>query len=169
VFAKDDFRRQVERFNDPVAEEDQELAGKVRAVLLRNIDQIDWLEPCLVHRDFWPGNTVWYRGHLAAVIDWSEACLGDLRSDVAQCQIEIAFTVDLATADRFLAAYERVSGPLPRLWFFALYRSMFALAHVRRWLVGYEDVGVDLDPDEVMTNLHAYIRHALGEAAAFAP
>jgi Ser/Thr protein kinase RdoA (MazF antagonist) len=118
----------------------------------------------LIHRDLWPGNTVWYRGHLVAVIDWAEACQGDLRSDVAQCQIELAFTVDLATADEFVEAYERVSGPLPSLWFFALYRGMFALAHVRRWLIGYEDVGVKLDANDVMTKLHAYVRRALEDA-----
>jgi hypothetical protein len=41
VFTKEEFRRQVESFDDPVAVEDEELARDVRAALLDNLDRIE--------------------------------------------------------------------------------------------------------------------------------
>ena len=68
------------------------------------------VEPCLVHDDYWPGNTVWYRGRLAAVIDWTDAGLGDPRVDVSQCRADLVFSNGLATADAFMRRYEAAAG-----------------------------------------------------------
>ena len=161
AFGREEVRASLAARADEVATSPQELVHDVYAALRAHIDRVEWPALRLVHDDFWPGNTVWYRGRLAAVIDWGNAQLGDPRTDVAQCQLELAFTVDLATADQFVAAYEALAGPLPQLWYFALYRGLTALISIDHWLVGYEDAGLKLDPVEVHESLDAYIRRAL--------
>ena len=42
----------------------------------------------LVHGDFWPGNLLWQRGALAAVIDWEDARTGDPLSDLGNARFE---------------------------------------------------------------------------------
>jgi aminoglycoside phosphotransferase (APT) family kinase protein len=92
-----------------------ELAREVHAALTQNLDRIEWPGPCLTHDDYWLGNTVWYRGRFAAIIDWTPAKLGDPRADVAQCRVDLAISHDRDVADAFLDAYqEQALRPLPR-------------------------------------------------------
>jgi aminoglycoside phosphotransferase (APT) family kinase protein len=132
-----------------VRERDDPLLREVYNVLLEELDNIRWLEPCLIHNDFWPGNTVFNRGRLAAVIDWGDAKLGDPRRDVAHCETEIAFTLDLETGLMFREAYERIAGPLSDLWYFHLYSGFISLLWVDHWLVSYAEAGMDPHPQEL--------------------
>lgn len=45
----------------------------------------------ILHGDFWPGNTMWRDGRLAAVIDWEDAAVGDPRSDLANLRLELVW------------------------------------------------------------------------------
>jgi aminoglycoside phosphotransferase (APT) family kinase protein len=166
-YSKDEIRDVISTFAEPPAPEDEALLETARKILLTNIDRIEWPEPCLTHGDYWPGNTVWNHGRLAAVIDWSEARVGDRRVDIAQCQMELSFTVDLQAGDNFCNAYERIAGPQPQFWFFQLFRAMLALAFIRRWLPGYNQTGVPVREDEAMKKLRTYINRALDAARAF--
>jgi aminoglycoside phosphotransferase (APT) family kinase protein len=58
-----------------------------------------------VHFDFWPGNVLWRRNRVSAIVDWSSARPGDLRFDVAQCRLDIALLLGTQAADSFLDAY----------------------------------------------------------------
>jgi aminoglycoside phosphotransferase (APT) family kinase protein len=66
--------------------------------------------PTFIHRDFHPGNVLWWRGRPSGVVDWANACAGPWGCDVATCRANL---VDLAggrAADEFLAAYESLTG-----------------------------------------------------------
>ena len=66
--------------------------------------------PSFVHRDFHPGNVLWSRGRSTGVVDWVEACRGPWGCDVAHCRAELLRLAGPGTADRFLAAYESLTG-----------------------------------------------------------
>jgi aminoglycoside phosphotransferase (APT) family kinase protein len=66
--------------------------------------------PTFIHRDFHPGNVLWWRGRASGVVDWANACAGPRGCDVATCRANL---VDLAgdrAADDFRAAYESLTG-----------------------------------------------------------
>ncbi|HSS08317.1 MAG TPA: aminoglycoside phosphotransferase family protein, partial [Acidimicrobiales bacterium] len=39
-----------------------------------------------IHRDFHPGNVLWWRGRVSGVVDWANACVGPRGCDVAHCR-----------------------------------------------------------------------------------
>lgn len=63
-----------------------------------------------VHRDFHPGNVLFNRGQLAGVVDWANACLGPVGIDIATCRYNLADWAGTASADRFVASYEQITG-----------------------------------------------------------
>ena len=65
--------------------------------------------PTLIHRDFHPGNVLWSRGR-AGVVDWPNACRGPWGCDIAHCRDNLIRLSGPEAADRFLAAYEAVTG-----------------------------------------------------------
>jgi aminoglycoside phosphotransferase (APT) family kinase protein len=67
-------------------------------------------EPVFSHTDFWPGNTLWNDGQLAAVIDWESPAVGDCEMDVAYCSVDIRYLGMDKVADRFVGAYKEESG-----------------------------------------------------------
>ncbi len=69
----------------------------------------------LVHGDFWSDNIIWSAGHVAAVIDWSEARLDLLARELAWATWEFghdgAYELDVERARTFLGGYREVCGP----------------------------------------------------------
>jgi aminoglycoside phosphotransferase (APT) family kinase protein len=58
-----------------------------------------------IHRDYHQENTMWLRGRLTGVIDWTQACLGPLDIDLARMRLNLAREVSMEAAERFLQAY----------------------------------------------------------------
>ncbi|MGB2694176.1 MAG: phosphotransferase [Dehalococcoidia bacterium] len=139
------------------------LARKVHAVLVEEIDHIDWPEATFVHDDFWPGNTVWRFGKLTGIVDWTHAEVGDPRTDVSQCRIDLALIIDLDAADAFLAAYQELAPKqLPRVWYFDLLRGLRALLSYKFWLAGYHDAGLSyVTAPYFRQRISAFVRRAL--------
>jgi aminoglycoside phosphotransferase (APT) family kinase protein len=139
------------------------LAQEAYHALLSRAARVEEIQPCLVHSDFWPGNTVFSRGRLAAVIDWSGAHLGDRRSDVSQCRADLVVSHGLELADAFQQAYERHdTRPMPDMAFFDLMLGLRALVYYEHWLKGYHDAGqTHLKPEAVGERLRAFLRRAL--------
>lgn len=151
-------RRHDDLRTDPLGEE-------MHSVLGAALDRIDFAAPTLVHHDYWPGNTIWLRGRLVGIVDWTAAEVGDPRADVAQCRIDLTFSHGIEVADAFRADYERLAGrSLHDLWYFDLFRGIGALMQYERWLEGYYDLGLrHLKPADVGSRLRAFLRRALDE------
>ncbi len=66
--------------------------------------------PCLIHRDYHPGNTLWLRGHLSGVVDWTQASWGPPGIDVGAMRWSLAWNNGPEAAAAFLRAYEDQAG-----------------------------------------------------------
>jgi len=66
--------------------------------------------PTFIHRDFHPGNLLWSRNRLTGVVDWAAACRGPIGCDVAHCRANLRDLAGGETADRFVTAYNSVTG-----------------------------------------------------------
>lgn len=139
------------------------LATEIYSVLDAGLERIRFSTPTLVHGDYWSGNTVAYRGRITGIIDWSGAEVGDRRTDVAECRIDMVLSHGIEVADGFRDDYERLAGgSLANLWYFDLYRGFNALLEYEHWLEGYHDMGLrHLKSEDVGPRLRAFLRRAL--------
>lgn len=150
-----------EKYDDP-------LAVAVVSALRAHCDRIESLPPTLLYNDYWAGNTIWNRGRLTGIIDWTHARFGDSRNDVSECRGALVLDHDEGVANAFLADYERhVGRTLPDVWFFDLLRGVTAYMWHEFWLEGTLDLGIDLDPIAVKQRLRAFLLRALNQSKAF--
>ncbi len=163
VHLREGMREEVERRRDTM--EHDPLASEIQSVLEGELERIDFATSTLVHDDYWPGNTVWHRGRLAGIVDWTSAEVGDPRADVAQCRIDLVFSHGVDIAEAFREDYECLAGrPLHDLWYFDLFRGVRALLQYERWLEGYHDMGLGaLQAVDVEARLRTFLRRALEE------
>ncbi|TDD94981.1 phosphotransferase family protein [Actinomadura rubrisoli] len=63
-----------------------------------------------IHRDYHPDNTLWSYGKLTGVVDWSDASSGPVAVDIARMRRGLVLRYGRPVADRFLAAFDQVSG-----------------------------------------------------------
>jgi aminoglycoside phosphotransferase (APT) family kinase protein len=57
---------------------------------------------CLIHRDYHPENTLWVRGRLTGIVDWTSASWGPAAVDTAHMRWNLAVTYGLDVAEEFL-------------------------------------------------------------------
>jgi aminoglycoside phosphotransferase (APT) family kinase protein len=57
---------------------------------------------CFIHRDYHPENTLWSRGRLTGIVDWTSACWGPPAVDTGHMRWNLAVTYGLDAADEFL-------------------------------------------------------------------
>ena len=89
----------------------------------------------LIHRDYHPENTLWSRGRLVGVVDWTQASWGPPELDVAHMRWNLAGDHGQQVADQFLACYRAITGR--------------TLEHQPYWdLVSLLDLLLDGDPDD---------------------
>jgi aminoglycoside phosphotransferase (APT) family kinase protein len=67
-------------------------------------------EECFIHRDYHPENTLWSRGRLTGVVDWTQSSWGPPELDVGHMRWNLAADHGLGVADRFPDAYRATSG-----------------------------------------------------------
>jgi aminoglycoside phosphotransferase (APT) family kinase protein len=63
-----------------------------------------------IHRDYHPDNTLWTCGRLTGIIDWSNTSSGPAAVDIAHMRWNLALSYGIPVADRFLSAFDQVSG-----------------------------------------------------------
>lgn len=80
-----------------------------RALFLRATAMPDYRHR-FIHRDYNPGNVLWYRGGVSGVVDWSEACRGPWECDIATCRSNLRRLAGPLDADRFVHAYTALTG-----------------------------------------------------------
>jgi aminoglycoside phosphotransferase (APT) family kinase protein len=64
----------------------------------------------LIHRDYHPENTLWLRGRLTGVVDWTQASWGPAELDVGHMRWNLLAGYGQVAADQFLARYRAASG-----------------------------------------------------------
>jgi aminoglycoside phosphotransferase (APT) family kinase protein len=169
-FSRDEIARELEELRSE-ADKAGALARRVHAALIANLDSVAWPEPCLIHEDFWPGNTVWFRQRLVGVIDWVNAKVGDPRCDVTQCAIDAMLVLGIEAYDRLRATYQTMApAPLQDLWYFDLFNGLRALIYYSHWLLAYRDVGLTkVTLDVASHRIQWILRRALKEASNATP
>ena len=88
----------------------------------------------LVHRDLHPGNVLWQRGRVSAILDWEDAALGAPAQDLAVTRIGLAATYGATAADHLLHAYVAETGrPLDDLPVWDLVLALSMRRHADIW------------------------------------
>lgn len=62
-----------------------------------------------IHRDFYPGNVLWFDRRISGVVDWEVASIGPRSMDVAHCRINLLYD-NLSLAERFRQEWEVLTG-----------------------------------------------------------
>jgi aminoglycoside phosphotransferase (APT) family kinase protein len=65
---------------------------------------------CFIHRDYHPGNTLWWQGRLTGVVDWTQGSWGPPGIDVGWMRWNLACDYGLEVAERFLGLWEAANG-----------------------------------------------------------
>ena len=120
-------------------------------------------EPVLTHGDYHPGNVLWRRGRLVAVVDWDGATVGDPGHDVGFCRMALALQHVEGAADHFVRAYEAAAGrQAPNLLFWELLSAALAIRYQHLWLASMHSLGrIDLTPESINARLRGFIAEAL--------
>jgi len=66
--------------------------------------------PVFIHRDYHPGNVLWFRGAVSGVVDWPNACCGPWECDIASCRQNLIWLSGDAAADEFQSRYTALTG-----------------------------------------------------------
>jgi aminoglycoside phosphotransferase (APT) family kinase protein len=111
------------------------------------IDAVSWEPNVLIHNDFHPGNVLFARRRLSAVVDWPLAAAGQRASDVAFCRLDAGLMLGLDVADMILAAYEAETGaPVPDREWWDLVAASRAETDLVSWTESYDGLAsVTLD------------------------
>jgi aminoglycoside phosphotransferase (APT) family kinase protein len=109
----------------------------------------------LVHLDYWPGNVLWARGQITAVVDWEEAAYGNPGIDVAYLCMNLSLEGMDRAADAFLRAYEAQAGRVANLGF-------WELAAAARPMIDPEDWRITASP--ARERFRRFIADAMGRA-----
>lgn len=137
------------------------LAGTVLPELIKLHSALVLNGPVFTHGDFWPGQSIWWRGHLEGIVDWDFPRLDDPGIDLGYCRMDIALLTNVSVADEFLFAYVEASGrPAPHMPFWDLLAVYQAIEHPGRWhREGFAGIGrTDLHGDELELKLAEFVR-----------
>lgn len=118
-----------------------------RRVLLASRD----VEADLVfsHTDFWPGNTLWSDGNLAAVVDWESPAMGDREMDVAYCSLDIRYLGMDRVADHFVKSYRELSeSTLPNLSHWEAVALCRPMPDIAQWVPAWVAMGRAISEDQ---------------------
>ncbi len=141
-----------DRLDDSLSE------GQVREHLEAHLPCWQVNAPVLLHGDYWPGNTLWRNGYIAAVIDWEDAAIGDPLQDVANCRMELLWAFDATCMGTFTRTYlEMTSIDASSLPVWDLYAALGPASKLSGW-------GLDADTERRMRLLHAdFVAQAIAQ------
>lgn len=120
-------------------------------------------EKVLCHTDYWPGNTLWWRGKLSGIVDWEHPGVGDPTTDVSYCRQDLAILFGMDAADRFLDTYESIRGiRLATVPFWNLISGLRAMPDPSMWLTGWVELGrTDMTADLVRKRHNEFVKQAM--------
>lgn len=120
----------------------------------------------LIHGDFHPGNVLFARSRLSAVIDWPLAAAGQPASDVCMCRMDAALMLGLEVGDLILQAYEVETGaPLADVGWWDLFSASRADTALDSWTESYAGLGPrDLTVETVTERFESFVAVALASS-----
>jgi aminoglycoside phosphotransferase (APT) family kinase protein len=90
----------------PARPPDRELSEPtIRAALAANWPPAQVNRSVVLHGDYWPGNTLWLDGRLAAIVDWENAAFGDPLADLGNVRMEMAMLFGAAAKEDLTSQY----------------------------------------------------------------
>ncbi len=96
----------------------------------------------MIHRDYHPENTLWSRGRLTGVVDWTQASWGPPALDVGHMRWNLVLDYGQQVADQFLACYRATTGRALND------QSYWDLVSLLDLLLDGDDLG-DIKPDDL--------------------
>ncbi len=142
------------------------LGEVIRAVFQRHSAAMARLPLCLIHGDYWAGNTLWRRGRLSAIVDWEQAALSTPGEEIGYCRMDLALQRSETDADAFGRAYEQAAGStVPFLPVWDLAGAMRVPGELELWLPGFQALGLThLTVEECKQRLFTFTERALYRA-----
>jgi aminoglycoside phosphotransferase (APT) family kinase protein len=121
--------------------------------------------PTLIHDDYHPGNVLWDRGRISAIVDWTVPGIGAAAADACYLRLDVSLVRGLDAGDAVLAAYEAVIGErVPDRPFWDLLSATRAVGIADAWYESWVDFGVPgLTLPLVQERLDAFVARALAE------
>ena len=105
-------------------------------------------ESVFSHTDFWPGNTLWKEGDLAAVVDWESPATGEREMDVAYCALDIRYLGMDKVADHFIRSYREATGAsLAHLSHWEAVGLCRPMPDIAQWVPAWRGLGKDISED----------------------
>lgn len=101
---------QADRLEVPEWTRHPEAWARAIEVLRERAGEDPDVRPRFIHRDFHPGNVLWWRGRVKGVVDWTNASAGPLAADVAHCRSNLAIMHGVEAARRFRETHEALTG-----------------------------------------------------------
>jgi aminoglycoside phosphotransferase (APT) family kinase protein len=133
--------------------------GIARAFAARVADGFSGADgPRFIHRDYHPLNVLFDGACISGVVDWVNACVGPIETDIARCRGNIALVAGMGAADRFLRLLGPVGATYDRAWDLDFVASL--LGNVDVLLTG-NDLGLAMSPRAVRDTLETIVRGAL--------
>ena len=119
----------------------------------------------LLHGDYWPGNLLWERGELAAVLDWEEPDIGDPLADLAIARLDLLWAFGEPAMDAFTEHYRKHTAIdwsyLPHWDLWAALRPMSNLKH---WVTVYAKAPInrpDITEDSMCRDHRRFVERSL--------
>ena len=124
---------------------------------------VDKSGDCLIHADYWPGNTVWKDDQLAAIVDWEEPRIGEPTWDIA-IVVQDAAVFGMDIEQTVLNHHAKISDrPLRDYEFWRMYIAMTEMPDPGVWVDGFQALGGgNITADEVRANHTATVDRMLG-------
>ena len=121
--------------------------------------------PTLIHDDYHPGNVLWRRGRISAIVDWTVPGIGQAAADACYLRLDISLVRGLEAGDAVLAAYEAATGaPVPDRPFWDLLSATRAVGIADAWYESWVDFGIPgIALSVVEERLEAFVARALAE------
>jgi aminoglycoside phosphotransferase (APT) family kinase protein len=121
--------------------------------------------PTLIHDDYHPGNVLWHRDRISAIVDWTVPGIGQAAADACYLRLDVSLVRGLEAGDAVLAAYEAAMGePVPDRPFWELLSATRAVGIADAWYDSWVDFGVPgITLPLVEERLDAFVARALAE------
>ena len=164
------YRDQASRLDEHVLEASPWRSGTnadpaLWAEVARLWPSVERRPPTLIHDDYHPGNVLWSRNRVSAIVDWTVPGVGQAASDVCYLRLDVSLVRGLDAGDEVLAVYESTAGqPVPDRPFWDLLAATRCAGIAHLWHESWLDFGLTgLTLATVQARLDAFVARTLAE------